>query len=83
MDTPFSDTAVYFLTGGTGAGLRVQTAPVASPGPAAAARFWGTVERKDRSVYFAALRNGDAENWFGELISDALPIDVDRDRTPP
>ena len=77
MDTPSTDTAVYFLTGGTGAGLRVQTAPVASPGPAAPARFLGTVERKDRSIYFAALRNGDAENWFGELISDALPVDVD------
>jgi hypothetical protein len=76
VDTPSTDTAVYFLTGGTGAGLRVQTAPVASPGPVAPPRFLGTVERKDRSIYFAALRNGDAENWFGELISDAAPVDV-------
>ena len=64
------------LTRGTGAGLRVQTAPVVSPGPAAAARFWGTVKRKNRAVYFAALRNGDAENWFGEVLSDALPTDL-------
>ena len=73
---------MYWLTGGTGTGLRVQTAPAASPGPAAPARFWGAVERKDRSVYFAALRNGDAENWFGELIADGAPADVDRDRAP-
>ena len=76
VDTPSTDTAVYFLTGGTGSGLRVQTAPVTSPGPVAPARFLGTVERKDRSIYFAALRNGDAENWFGELISDAMPVNV-------
>jgi hypothetical protein len=76
VDTPATDTAVYWLTGGTGTGLRVQAAPAAGPGPAAPARFWGAVERKDRSVYFAALRNGDAENWFGELISDGAPVDV-------
>ena len=44
---------------------------------------WGTVERKDRSIYFAALRNGDAENWFGELISDADAGRRHRDRTTP
>ena len=76
VDTPYADTAVYWLTWGTGTGLRVQDAPPAGPGPAGAPRFWGTVERKDRSVYFAALRNGSAENWFGELISPDAPVDV-------
>ena len=76
VDTSSTDTAVYWLTGGSGAGLRVQAPPAASPGPAGPGRFWGTVERKDRSIYFAALRNGDAENWFGELISNADPVDV-------
>jgi Peptidase family C25 len=28
-----------------------------------------TVERKDRSVFFAALKNGDAESFFGPVIS--------------
>ena len=73
VDTPYADTAVYWLTWGTGTGLRVQDAPPASPGPAGAPRFWGTVERKDRSIYFAALRNGSAENWFGQLITPVTP----------
>jgi hypothetical protein len=33
------------------------------------------VQQKERSIYFAALLNGDAENWFGQVIS-ADPIDV-------
>ena len=85
VDTPYTDTAVYWLTWGTGTGLRVQDAPPASPGPAGAPRFWGTVERKDRSVYFAALRNGSAENWFGELIAPDAESRCgrDRERAPP
>jgi hypothetical protein len=35
--------------------------------------FSFAVERKDRSVYFAALKNGDAESFFGPVIS-ANPI---------
>jgi hypothetical protein len=76
IDTPATDTAVYWLTAGTGTGLRVQVQPATPRGPDAPARFWGAVERKDRSVYFAALRNGDAENWFGDLTSDGEPVDV-------
>src|SRR5262249_6022775 len=31
--------------------------------------FQYTIERKDRSLYFSSLRNGDAENWFGAVIA--------------
>ena len=31
--------------------------------------FWATVEQKERGIYFAALENGDAENWFGGLVA--------------
>lgn len=31
--------------------------------------FQYTVERKDRSVYFSSLLNGDEENWFGQVIA--------------
>jgi hypothetical protein len=75
VDTPSTDTAVYWLTGSTGTGLRVQTPPAGGPGPAAPARFWGTVERKDRSIYFGALRNGRAENWFGQVLEPTTPAD--------
>ena len=37
--------------------------------------FWATVEQKERSIYFAAIENGDAENWFGALVSSA-PTEV-------
>ncbi|HWN10687.1 MAG TPA: C25 family cysteine peptidase [Pyrinomonadaceae bacterium] len=32
--------------------------------------FQYTVERKDRTVYFSSLLNGDVENWFGQVISN-------------
>ena len=44
-------------------------------GTAQATSFWGTLEQKARSIYFAALRNGEAENWFGPLVW-AFPTDL-------
>ena len=44
-------------------------------GTAQAASYWGTLEQKARSIYFAALRNGEAENWFGPLVW-AFPTDL-------
>ena len=40
-----------------------------------AGSFEFTLQQKERSVYFAALRNGDAENWFGALVSEE-PADL-------
>ena len=37
--------------------------------------FWATVEQKERNIYFAAIENGEAENWFGALVSSA-PTEV-------
>ena len=46
-----------------------------------------TAHRKDRSVFFAALKNGDKENWFGPVVSGEpteLTITADNiDRTAP
>src|SRR5262249_26776700 len=39
------------------------------------ASFQYTVERKDRTIYFSALRNGDEENFFGPVVT---PIGVDQ-----
>lgn len=36
---------------------------------AVAPYFSSTVERKDRLVYFTAVLNGDAENFFGKVVS--------------
>jgi len=70
IDTATSDTQVYWLTSGMGSGKRinVQSSPGATNynGPSS---FQYTVERKDRTVYFSSLKNGDAENWFGSVIA--------------
>lgn len=36
----------------------------------AAASFDFTAERKDRTVYFSSLLNGDVENYFGQVVAD-------------
>ena len=33
------------------------------------------VQQKERSIYFASLRNGDVENWFGAFLSEE-PTDL-------
>ena len=55
-----------------GRGLAAAQAAPLDTGPQS---FWATVEQKERSIYFAALENGDAENWFGALVS-SWPTDI-------
>jgi hypothetical protein len=74
VDTPYTDTRVYWLCSGSQFGLRI--APPIRPGfaelrtepPTMPTGFPSTVERKDRTTYFAALQNGEAENFFGEIV---------------
>jgi len=73
LDAASSKTRVYWLTTGAQPGLRIEKIsgkglPSSSPG------FAYTVERKDRTIYFASLRNGDAENFFGPVIASE-PVD--------
>ena len=79
VDTAYTGTRVYWLVAGTQPGLRMSPAPRGAvrggPQGAGAASFWGTLEQKDRSIYFAALENGDAENWFGTIVW-AWPTDL-------
>jgi hypothetical protein len=73
LDAASSDAHVYWLAAGTQPGLRIEK--VQAKGEASGATsFAYTVERKDRSIYFAALRNGDAENFFGAVIAGG-PVD--------
>ena len=76
-DTPFTDTRIYWLTASP---RRASRMPVAASRPDAAstaepASFTFTVQQKERSIYFAALRNGDEENWFGAVVSEE-PADL-------
>lgn len=74
LDTASTDTRVYWLVEGSGAGARVPTmvpAGKVAPGPQA---FPATVERKDRLYYFAAITNGDDSNFFGPIVG-ADPVE--------
>lgn len=69
LDTPYSDTRVYWLTGGASPGMRISTAVAGKPGASSPSSFAYTAERKDRTIYFSALRNGERENFFGPIIT--------------
>jgi hypothetical protein len=72
LDTPTTDTRTYWLVSGAEAGRRIKAAK-ARGSRATSDSFPYTVERKDRTVYFSSLRNGEKENFFGAVIArDAL-----------
>lgn len=68
IDSPHTDTRVYWLVAGTQAGLRIQAVPNAAP-PTSGGSFPYTIERRDRTIYFSSLLNGETENFFGAIIS--------------
>jgi peptidase C25-like protein len=69
LDTPSTDERVYWLLLGDGCGKRIRSVRGAArqPGPAS---FPFTVTRKDRVIYFAAVKNGERENFFGPVVSE-------------
>jgi hypothetical protein len=73
LDTPATDTRIYWLVAGNQPGRRIESTE-GSGSPTAATSFMQTVERRDRTIYFAALRNGEAENFFGAVVS-AEPVE--------
>jgi hypothetical protein len=77
VDTPHTDTRTYWLAAGGRGGQRVTMhgAPGRDARANLAASFPFTLQQKERSIYFAALRNGDEENWFGAFISEE-PADL-------
>ena len=68
IDSPYSELRTYYLAVGKQAGLRI--AGIQSPAhPSPSGSFPYTVERRDRTIYFAALHNGDKENFFGSVVA--------------
>jgi Peptidase family C25 len=67
-DSAVTDSRTYWLAAGSRPGLRIERVK-GNGSRAAAASFPYTVERRDRSIYFSALRNGDKENFFGAVIA--------------
>jgi hypothetical protein len=81
LDTPYTDTRVYWLVPGSKPGKRIDSQIFNPPfrNPHSAFRnsfesFPYTVEKKDRTIYVAALKNGEASNFFGAVVS-AAPVD--------
>ena len=68
QDTPFTDTRVYWLIEGTRHGKATQDKAERS-WVAGAPSFPHTVHLKERNIYFAALKNGDTDNFFGAVVS--------------
>ncbi|MGA9772858.1 MAG: C25 family cysteine peptidase [Blastocatellia bacterium] len=73
LNTASADARVYWLVAGTQAGKRIQKLG-SQPGLPATGGFPYAVERRDRSVYFSGLLNGEKENFFGAVIA-SNPVD--------
>jgi hypothetical protein len=69
LDTASTDTHVYWLSSGNGAGLRMSTNPSTSDAQAAGSGFRATAERRDKTLYIAAILNGEGDNFFGPVVS--------------
>jgi hypothetical protein len=89
LDTPFTDTRTYWLVAAEGPGNRIKTKKVdvgAKP-ESASSSFPFAVELKERTVYFPALKNGEAENFFGSVLAtepmEKVMTLLNLDPTPP
>lgn len=72
-DLPSTETRVYWLVANTtsaGGALRIDERKAKEANSISATSFISTVERKDRSIYFSGLQNGEAENWFGPVVNN-------------
>ena len=73
LNSTFSGTEVYWLVWGSGSGSRVQSTN-RKGGGSAPASFQATLEWQPRTLYFPALLNGDADNFFGPVLDADDPV---------
>lgn len=73
IDVACTDARVYQLAAGTQPGLRLKQ-KTGKGGSPSSGSFLCTAERRDRTIYFSALRNGDKENFFGAVVA-SQPVD--------
>jgi len=69
LDTPTTNLRSYYLVNGAQPGRRLTVLPLSKGDPTHRLNFTATVERRERSTYFPSLNNGEAENWFGAIVS--------------
>jgi len=67
-NTAYTGARTYWLVSGSQQGMRFQQVKGEGP-PTSQRSFSYTVERRERSIYFSGLRNGDKENFFGPVIA--------------
>lgn len=75
IDTPSTNTNIYFLVVGDDPGLRIQEIFRKPNGSTPALNYRESFYRRDRAFYIASIKNGDKENFFGQVISPT-PVDV-------
>ena len=68
LDSPYSASRVYWLVSGQQPGKRIPIRKAAGSSGGAVS-FDYTLDYRERSIYFAALLNGDAGNFFGRVVS--------------
>ena len=68
LDTLSTDTRIYWLVVGQTPGKRISTLSTQLGQASAESSFPFTLELKERTVYFSALRNGEQNNFFGPVI---------------
>jgi MYXO-CTERM domain-containing protein len=84
LNAPATDTRVYWLAAGDRPGRRLERRAGPDPVHGRPAWFMSAVELRPRSLYFAALKNGEDNKFFGPVlgptaIQQALPV---RDLAP-
>ena len=75
VDSPTDATQTYYLViepHHFGSRIRdlVYRNPTPLPTPSGPTGFEYTVERRERMIYFSGLRNGDTENFYGQVITN-------------
>jgi hypothetical protein len=68
LDTASTDTRVYWLVADNKIGKRV-TVVKGTGGRSTARSYSTTVELREKLIHWAGLLNGDAENFFGSVVS--------------
>ena len=70
QETPFTDARMYWLVECSESGMRIPTARGSHSSKVEEIRsFPFTAEIRVRTVYFAALKNGEAGNFFGAVLA--------------
>lgn len=68
VDALDTGTRAYFVDAELGPGRRAATAAAATTAPAGPTSFDATALRDARGIYFSGLRNGEASNFFGDVV---------------